>query len=96
MASDDADRLRDFERTAHSRMAPDYDAFFSPVTALATPALLDAAAVGPGEAGPRRCHRPGSRRRRGCGARGIATGVDLAPGMVALARSLTLPSPSRG
>ena len=48
MALDDANRLRDFERDAHTRMAPGYDAFFSSVTALATPALLDAAGVGPG------------------------------------------------
>ena len=48
MALDDAERLRDFERDAHTRMAPSYDAFFSPVTALAGPALLDAAGVGPG------------------------------------------------
>ena len=34
MASDDAARLRDFERAAHTRMASSYDAFFSAVTAL--------------------------------------------------------------
>ena len=48
MASGDAERLRDFERDAHTRLAPGYDAFFSSVTALATPALLDAAGVGRG------------------------------------------------
>ena len=88
MASDEADRLRDFERAAHTRMAPGYDAFFSPVTALATPALLDAAAVGPGTrvldvaCGPGRVSAHAALR----GA--VATGVDLAPGMVALARGL--------
>ena len=88
MASDDADRLREFERAAHTRMAPGYDAFFSPVTALATPALLDAAAVGPGSRVLDVACGPG-RVAAAAAARGaVATGVDLAPGMVALARSL--------
>jgi ubiquinone/menaquinone biosynthesis C-methylase UbiE len=88
MASDEADYLRDFEREAHTRIAPSYDAFFSPVTALATPALLDAAAVGPGMRVLDVASGPG--RVAACAAeRGaVATGVDLAPGMVALARRL--------
>ena len=88
MALDDADRLRDFERAAHSRMAPGYDAFFSPVTALAAPALLDAAGVGPGSRVLDIACGPG-RVAAAAAVRGAAaTGVDLAPGMVALARSL--------
>lgn len=88
MASDDADRLRDFERDAHTRMADGYAAFFSHVTALATPALLDAAAVGPGKRLLDVACGPG-RVAAAAAARGaIAMGVDLAPGMVALARSL--------
>jgi ubiquinone/menaquinone biosynthesis C-methylase UbiE len=88
MALDDADRLRDFERDAHTRLAPGYDAFFSSVTALATPALLDAAGVGRGSQVLDVACGPG-RVVAAAAARGAAaTGVDLAPGMVALARSL--------
>jgi SAM-dependent methyltransferase len=88
MASGDAERLRDFERDAHTRLAPGYDAFFSSVTALATPALLDAAGVGPGPRVLDVACGPG-RVAAAAAARGAAaTGVDLAPGMVALARRL--------
>jgi ubiquinone/menaquinone biosynthesis C-methylase UbiE len=88
MASDDADRLRDFERTAHTRIAPGYDAFFSPVTALATPALLDAAAVGPTKRVLDVASGSGRVAAAAVARGAIATGVDLAPGMVSLARSL--------
>ena len=88
MASDEADRLRVFERAAHTRMAPGYDAFFSPVTALATPALLDAAAVGPGTRLLDVACGPGRVAAQAAARGAVATGVDLAPGMVALARSL--------
>lgn len=88
MATDDVQRLREFEREAHSRMAAGYNAFFAPVTALATPALLDAAAVGAGTRVLDVASGPG-RVAAAAAARGaIATGVDLAPGMVALARRL--------
>lgn len=88
MASDDADRLREFERTAHSRMADGYNAFFAPVTALAAAPLLDAAVVGPGRRVLDVACGPG-RVAAAAAARGAAaTGVDLAPGMVALARRL--------
>ena len=88
MTSDDAERLRSFERAAHTRMAPGYDAFFSPVTALATPALLDAAAVGPGTRVLDVASGPGRVAAASLARGAVATGVDLAPGMVALAQSL--------
>jgi len=84
MTSDDADRLRDFERTAHTRMASGFDAFFSPVTALATPALLNAAAVGPGTHVLDVACGPGHVAAAAAARGAIATGVDLAPGMVLL------------
>lgn len=88
MASDDADRLLAFERAEHTRLASGYDAFFSPVTALAAPALLDAAAIGPGVRVLDVACGPG-RVAAAAAARGaVATGVDLSPGMVALARGL--------
>src|SRR5215204_4870626 len=88
MAEDDAERLREFEREAHTRLAPNYDAFFSPVTALAAPVLLDAAAVGPGTRLLDVACGPGRVAARAAERGAIATGVDLAPGMVALARHL--------
>ncbi|MBW8270266.1 class I SAM-dependent methyltransferase [Caldovatus aquaticus] len=83
---DEAERLRAFERAAHDRVAENYAAFFAPVTALATEALLDAAGVGPGmrvldvASGPGHVAAAAAAR----GARAVA-GVDLAPRMVALA-----------
>lgn len=88
MASNEADRLRDFERAAHTRLAPSYDAFFSAVTALAAPALLDAAAVGPGTRVLDVASGPGRVAAEAAARGAVATGVDLAPGMVALARGL--------
>lgn len=88
MASDDADWLRAFEREAHSRIAPGYDAFFSPVTALAISALLDAAAVGPGMRVLDVACGPGRVAAEAAARGAVPVGVDLAPGMVALARSL--------
>jgi len=88
MATDDAERLRDFERAAHTRVASSYDAFFSPVTALATPALLDAAAVGPRKRVLDVATGPGRVAAAAVARGAVATGVDLAPGMVSLARSL--------
>jgi SAM-dependent methyltransferase len=88
MSSDGADQLRAFERDAHSRIAPGYAAFFSPVTALAIPALLDAAAVGQGTRVLDAACGPGRVAAEAAARGAVATGVDLAPGMVALARSL--------
>ncbi|HYM02776.1 MAG TPA: methyltransferase domain-containing protein [Stellaceae bacterium] len=84
----DAERFRAFERAAHDRMAESYTAFFAPITSLAIETLLDAAGLRAGSsvldvaAGPGRVAAAAA--ARGC----IARGVDLAPGMVALARKL--------
>jgi hypothetical protein len=48
VSAEDADRLRAFERQRHDELAPTYQDFFSPVTALATTPLLNAAQVRPG------------------------------------------------
>jgi SAM-dependent methyltransferase len=84
----DPNAFRDFERAAHDRNAGSYHEFFSAVTDRAIAPLLDAAGVRAGTrllevaAGPGRLARAAALR----GAR--VTGVDLAPAMVALARSL--------
>jgi SAM-dependent methyltransferase len=88
MASDDAAQLRAFERAAHTRIASSYDAFFSPVTALATSALLDAAVVGPGSQVLDVACGPGRVAAEAVARGAVAVGVDLAPGMIALAQSL--------
>jgi SAM-dependent methyltransferase len=84
----DPKAFRDFERAAHDQNAGSYHEFFSAVTDRAVAPLLDAAGVRAGTrlievaAGPGRLAGAAAQR----GAR--VTGVDLAPAMVALARSL--------
>ncbi len=88
MTDFDADAFRDFERVAHGRKAASYHDLFSAVTDRAIEPLLDAAQVRAGTrlldvaAGPG--HLAGRAARRGA----QATGVDLAPAMVALASRL--------
>ena len=48
LSAEDADRFRAFERQRHDKLAPTYQDFFSPVTALAIRPLLNAAQVRPG------------------------------------------------
>jgi ubiquinone/menaquinone biosynthesis C-methylase UbiE len=82
------DAFRDFERAAHDRIAHSYHDAFSVVTGRAIGPLLDAARVGKGTrlldvaAGPGTLTVAAAKR----GAR--ATGVDLAPAMVAMAGRL--------
>lgn len=82
----DADAFRNFERKAHSEKAGSYNDLFTVISDRATAPLLDAARVGQGTrlldvaCGPGRMTGAGADR----GAR--ATGVDLAPAMVELAR----------
>jgi SAM-dependent methyltransferase len=84
----DPGAFRDFERAAHSHNADSYHDLFTVVTDRAIEPLLDAARVRAGTrlldvaAGPGRL----SAKAAGRGAR--ATGTDLAPAMVALARRL--------
>jgi SAM-dependent methyltransferase len=84
----DAEAFRAFERAANSRNAASYHDLFAAVTDRAIAPLLDAARVGNGTrlldvaAGPGRLAGAAAKR----GAR--ASGLDLAPAMVALARSL--------
>jgi SAM-dependent methyltransferase len=85
LSAEDADRLRAFERRRHDSLASTYRDFLTPITALAIPSLLDAAragtatrlldiATGPGSVAAEAKHR---------GA--LCIGVDLSPGMIALA-----------
>jgi SAM-dependent methyltransferase len=84
----DDDAFRTFERTRHDSLAVSYHDFFAPITALAIEPLLTAAHVVPG------CRlldvACGSGVLTGHAARrGVAAfGVDVAPRMIELARSL--------
>ena len=82
LSAEDADRLRAFERQRHDKLAPTYQDFFSPVTALAISPLLNAAQVR-----PRRYSAtgPGSLALEATKLGMICTGVDLSPGMIQLA-----------
>jgi SAM-dependent methyltransferase len=88
LSSNEAERLRAFERQGHDALATSYHAFFAAVTALATSPLLDAVhlrpstrlldvATGPGALAAEAANR---------GARPV--GVDLSPQMIELARRL--------
>jgi ubiquinone/menaquinone biosynthesis C-methylase UbiE len=82
---EDAERFRSFERQRHDSLATTYHDFFTPITGLAIKPLLDAVrlqagldvldvATGPGSVAAE-AHRLGAR----------TVGVDLSPGMIALA-----------
>ena len=86
LSAQDAERLRRFERQRHDSLAATYHDFFTPITALAIQPLLDAAGAGVGSNLLDIATGPGSvaAEARRLGAASI--GVDLSPGMVALAR----------
>ena len=87
LSAQDAERLRRFERQRHDSLAATYQDFFTPITALAIQPLLDAAGAGAGSSLLDVATGPGSvaanARRLGA----ACIGVDLSPGMIALARS---------
>ena len=86
LSSDDAERLRAFERRGHDQLAGSYCDFFASVTALAGEPLLDAAAVTSGTRVLDVATGPGSlvgvAVRRGA----QPVGVDLSSKMIELAR----------
>jgi ubiquinone/menaquinone biosynthesis C-methylase UbiE len=85
LSAEDADRLRAFERQRHDKLAPTYQDFFSPVTALAISPLLNAAQVWPGATLLDVATGPGSLALEATRLGMICTGVDLSPGMIQLA-----------
>ena len=88
LSSEDAERLRSFERRVHDTVSAGYYDFFTPVTLLASEPLLDAVGLSQGmrlldvASGPGSVAAAALRR----GARPV--GVDLSPRMVELARRL--------
>jgi len=85
LSAEDADRLRAFERQRHDKLAPTYQDFFSPVTALAISPLLNAAQVRPDATLLDVATGPGSLALVATKLGMICTGVDLSPGMIQLA-----------
>lgn len=84
----DRDAFRDFERTAHDRLAESYHAFFSPVTEHASGPLLSAANVRPAMRVLDVACGSGIVTKDIAASGGFATGVDLSPRMVELASRL--------
>jgi len=86
LSAQDAERLRRFERQRHDSLAATYHDFFAPITALAIQPLLDAAGAGAGSNLLDIATGPGSVAAKAGGLGAACIGVDLSPGMIALAR----------
>lgn len=76
-----------FERAAHDRIAGSYAAFFAPLTKLAVAPLLNAASVAPEQKLLDVATGPGVAAAAAHGRRARVTGIDISPGMIALARA---------
>jgi SAM-dependent methyltransferase len=85
LSAADADRLRLFERQRHDSLAATYHDFFTPITALAIQPLLDAAGAGAGSNLLDIATGPGSVAAKAKSRGALCIGVDLSPGMIALA-----------
>jgi ubiquinone/menaquinone biosynthesis C-methylase UbiE len=85
LSSEDAERFRSFERRRHDSLAATYHDFFTPVTALAIKPLLDTVRLHAAARLLDVATGPGSLAAEALkfGARPI--GVDISPGMIALA-----------
>jgi SAM-dependent methyltransferase len=87
LSAQDAERLRRFERQRHDSLAATYHDFFTPITALAIQPLLDAARAGAGSNLLDIATGPGSVAAKARDRGAVCIGIDLSPGMIALARS---------
>jgi ubiquinone/menaquinone biosynthesis C-methylase UbiE len=86
LSAADAQKLREFERQGHDRVAQTYDAFFSPVTALAIEPVLDAVMASPGMRLLDIACGPGALTAAAANRGAHAVGIDLSPRMLELAR----------
>jgi SAM-dependent methyltransferase len=86
LSTADAERLREFERQGHDRLALTYHEFFSPVTALAIEPLLNAVMVSPGVRLLDVACGPGALTAAAAKRGALAVGVDLSTRMLELAR----------
>ena len=83
----DARAFTAFERMAHDRIAKTYAEHFAPLTSLALEPLLDAAGVAPGRRVLDVATGPGVAAAAAHARGATVTGVDVSPGMIALAVS---------
>jgi SAM-dependent methyltransferase len=88
LSASDAEQLRAFERRGHDALATSYHAFFTPVTALAAKPLLEAVRIRPGMHLLDVASGPGALAATAASRGAHASGVDLSPRMVELARRL--------
>jgi ubiquinone/menaquinone biosynthesis C-methylase UbiE len=84
----DLDAFRNFEKTAHDRLAKTYHDAFSAVTNRAIEPLLNAARVDEGTRLLDVASGPGTLAGRAAERGALVVGIDIAPSMVALARIL--------
>jgi SAM-dependent methyltransferase len=84
----DLEEFRNFERTTHDRLAESYHAAFSTVTDRAIEPLLTAAHVGDGTRLLDVATGPGTLAAKAAERGGRVIGIDIAPAMIALARTL--------
>jgi SAM-dependent methyltransferase len=81
----DAERFRAYERQRHDELARSYNSFFTPVTALATPHVCDAVHITSGTSVLDVATGPGALAADLCRRGAHVIGVDLSPGMIAMA-----------
>jgi len=86
LSEEDAERLRRFERQRHDSLATTYHDFFTPITALAIEPLLKAAGARAASNLLDVATGPGSVASKAKALGATCTGIDLSPGMIALAR----------
>jgi SAM-dependent methyltransferase len=84
----DLEAFRNFEKTAHDRLAKTYHDAFSAVTNRAIEPLLDAAQVRKGTRLLEVASGPGTLAGRAAERGALVVGTDIAPSMVVLARTL--------
>jgi SAM-dependent methyltransferase len=88
LSSEDAERLRAFERNQHDVRAESYSEFFAPITALAIEPLLAAVRLGPGMAILDVATGCGFLAAEAARRGASVVGVDLSPGMLTKAQQL--------
>jgi SAM-dependent methyltransferase len=86
LSHEDVERFRSFERQRHDKLAPTYHDFATPITALAIKPLLKAAQVRAGNRLLDVATGPGTLAFEAAKLGAQASGVDLSPGMIELAK----------
>jgi ubiquinone/menaquinone biosynthesis C-methylase UbiE len=86
LSREEAERFRAFERQRHDSLASTYHDFFTPVTTLAIKPLLQAVRINPGSLLLDVATGPGSVASEATKVGAQTIGIDLSPGMIALAK----------